>query len=109
MSRRAKLSARMRDVLVHDIADRSLSQARERLWADLSAMSTAELRGYVRARADAPVRHWAGQVAADRGLTRGVANELLQRALQRTTLVVVRQLSARPPAADYHVPLRIAG
>jgi hypothetical protein len=106
---RPKLAAQTADELVREIAKRSLDEVRDALRADLSRASKAELRGYVRARALFPVKQQVRRLIAERGLEPALVDDLLWPALERTTLLIVRQLTARPAAAADHVPLRIAG
>jgi hypothetical protein len=105
------LSKRAADRMVFLIAERSLAGVRERLWSNLSEMSAAELRGYVRARAFHTVRMQTRLVAREFQIPGDNLEAIELRALERTTQLVVRQPLRQPimPLPAAHVQLRIAG
>jgi hypothetical protein len=78
------------DQLVRLLSERSVDQVRDRLNADLSTMSAAEIRGYIRARALGVLRCQARLVAADAGQP-ALPDEVVMLALERTVHLVVRQ------------------
>jgi hypothetical protein len=106
-----KPTAQKVDELVHLVAEKSLAAARTRLSLDISEMSAAELRGYVRARAQRTVRLQCQQVARDNGLSSESVETLVQRSLERTTQLLINQPLRQPmmPLPTAHVQLRIAG
>jgi hypothetical protein len=97
--------------MVYLIADRSLDGAREQLSLETSRMCSAELRGYVRARAHCIVRVQAERAAAECGVPAGSFDALVASALDRTVQLVARQPVPLPvmPLPVPHVRLRIAG
>ena len=99
------------DECVHLVAERSLETARARFSLDLSEMTVAERRGYVRARAHRMVRVQARRVAAERGISAESFDQLIMRALDRTAQLIVRQPLRQTvmPLPAAHVQLRIAG
>jgi len=98
------------DRLAREVAERSLEPARERLSRTVWAMSPAELRGYVRARATRPVRVHARQALAHHRMQDTLLDDLVQSVLERTVHLLVREFLVQPvvamPAA--HVRLRAA-
>jgi hypothetical protein len=97
--------------MIYLIAERSLEPARAELSSDVSNMSAAELRGYVRARAHHTVRVQAEHATLSCGLPQSALDELVTAALERTVQLIARQPLRAPvmqlPAP--HVRLRIAG
>lgn len=92
------------DEVIREVMHRSASAVRRRMSAAADAMSDAELRGYVRARAARPVRCAAEELAAEQGW-RGVLTEsLIAAALERTVHSVVYQSRKQPlVAGGWHV------
>jgi len=80
------------DYLAREIAEASVADVRQRLRAQASPMNSAELRGYVRARALRSVRSHVRQRAAKHPQPILKADELIQAALERVVHIVVRQL-----------------
>jgi len=78
------------DQLVRTLSERSVEQVRGRLKADLSTMSMAEGRGYVRGRALGVLRRQALLVAAEAD-RHALPEEVVLQALERTVHLVVRQ------------------
>jgi hypothetical protein len=78
------------DRFVRMLSDRSVDEVRGRLKADLSTMSAAEVRGYIRGRALGVLRRQARLVAGDAGQTE-LPEEVILGALERTVHLVVRQ------------------
>jgi hypothetical protein len=111
--RRSQLlaSRRASNRVVLLIAERSLAAAREQLSANTSHMRTAELNGYVQARAHRIVREQARNAAMQRGLPVSSFEGLVLPALQRTAQLIARQPRAQAimPLPAPHVQLRIAG
>ena len=95
-NRRRMTSQNSRDQFVHVVADRCVPVIRQRLTADTSRMGVAELRGYVRARAQRVVNDQVLQILKKRGLTLSVRDPLTAQALERTVHLVVRQLIVQP-------------
>jgi hypothetical protein len=87
---------RFADAFVHEVAEQSLVGVRNRLRADVSAMSAAELRGYVRARAIRIVRQQTERWQSERGQNAALPDWALAQALERTTHLATRQLIAGP-------------
>jgi hypothetical protein len=108
---RMPVTAQKTDELIHLVAEKCLAAARTRLSLDMSEMSAAELRGYVRARAQRVVRLQCQQVAGEYGLSSESAEMLIKRSLERTTQLLMRQplRQAMMPLPTAHVQLRIAG
>ena len=98
------------DAVVREIAQRSAVPVLRRLRANTAAMSIAELRGYVAARALAPIRIQAQQVVAERRLPPHTLDEFVERSLERTIHAIVRERVVQPISAlpTAHVPLRAA-
>ena len=71
------------DVLVREVAQRSASVTRSRLHLDADQLSVDELRGYVRARAIAPVRWLTHELATERKIS-GRSNGSIGGASART-------------------------
>jgi len=105
------VTAQKIDELVHLVAEKSLAAARTRLSLDMSEMSAAELRGYVRARAHRSVRLQCQLVASENRLSSEIFEMLIQRSLDRTAQLLIRQSLRQPmmPMPTAHVQLRIAG
>ena len=97
------------DFLVREVAQRSASVTRSRLHLDADQLSFDELRGYVRARAIAPVRWLAHELAMERKISADQTAQLAGRVLERTVHAVLREISrpivTTPPA---YLPLRAA-
>jgi hypothetical protein len=85
------------DQLVRSLSERCIGEVTCRLKADLSTMSAAELRGYVRARALAVLRQQARLLEAETGRS-PLPAEVTLRALERTVHLVIRQLMTTQPA-----------
>lgn len=79
------------EYLAREIAEASIEDVRKRLRAHASSMSSAELRGYVRARAMRSVRSRLRQHAAKHPQPILNIDELIQAALERVVHIVVRQ------------------
>jgi hypothetical protein len=90
------------DATAREIAQRAAMITRSRLHIDAGNLDVDELRGYVRARAVAPVRFQVQQLAAEGRLSADVVEQLIGRALERTVHIVVREMS-RPVVAGSHV------
>jgi hypothetical protein len=97
----------MLDQLVREVAEHCFGDAQSRLSADWWRMDAAEMRGYVRARVYSDVRRCVTQATADCRLSHVAAEDLLARALERTTQLIVRQRPARPQAAETYPPPRL--
>jgi hypothetical protein len=76
--------------LVRSVSDRCVEDISRRLQADLSTMSAAEMRGYVRARAVSVVRKQSRLAAAEAG-QECLPEEVFTRALERAVHLVMRQ------------------
>lgn len=87
------------DQVARALSERSAGQVRGRLKSDLSNMSAAEARGYVRARALGVVRNQAHILAAETG-QQALPDEVVQHALERTVHLVVRQWMTTPAPAE---------
>ena len=85
------------DQLVRSVSERSVEGICHRLKADLSTMTTAEARGYVRARAIGVVRCQAQVVAAEAGQD-SLPEEVCSRALERAVHLVIRHKLTTPAA-----------
>ena len=99
-----------RDGLMHEIAERCTVETRERLGADLMNMSPDELRGYVKARAAAPVLLHARRLIAERRLHTENAAAFIEQTIERVTHSIVRE-AARSPIVSLPyaaVPMRAA-
>ncbi len=99
-----------RDRLMREIVERCTVETRERLGADLANMSAAELRGYVRARATAPVLTDARRLIAERRLNIEGLTEFVEQSIERVTHSIVREAAISPivslPCAA--IPMRAA-
>ena len=111
LHRLGSLHGNSMDALVREISDRSVAAARSRLKTSTATMSVAELRGYLRARAAQPVRMRARQVMANRRAHSAPMDELIDRALERTVHLLVRETMVQPVVAPpaVHVSFRAAG
>lgn len=87
------------DQFARALSERSVGPVRGRLKSDLSNMSAAEARGYVRARALGVVRNQAHILAAETG-QQALPDEVVQHALERTVHLVVRQWMTTPAPAE---------
>ena len=92
----APTSNQQLEQLIRDIANRSLAGSRRRLHGDVTKMSVAELRGYVRARAIRTVRERAMETVGRRQLPVATIDDVIQRALERTVHMLVRQVMVQP-------------
>ncbi|MEX0612227.1 MAG: hypothetical protein WD738_13540 [Pirellulales bacterium] len=88
-----------RDALAHDIATRSMATVMRRLHADTATMTSAELRGYIRARALNAVQTEARKLIAARQVQLPHADELIAAALEQTVHIVVQNLLSPPVIA----------
>jgi hypothetical protein len=106
---RAARAADSVDALVREIAHRSAIVTRSRLHLDADQLSVDELRGYVRARAIAPVRWLTHELATEHEISADQTAKLAGRALERTVHAVLREIS-RPIVATSpaYLPLRAA-
>ena len=97
------------DALVREVAQRSVLVTRSRLHLAADQLSVDELRGYVRARAIAPVRWLTRELATEHRISADQTAQLAGRALERTVHAVLREISrpivTTPPA---YLPLRAA-
>ncbi len=96
------------DKLVTAACRLSREATHARLTGDLTRMSAAELRGYVRARAFEPVWQSVELLTTDYNLSKPDSRELLWRSLEKTALLVARTYASRAKAVPY-VPLRLVG
>jgi hypothetical protein len=98
------------DQLIHDIAERAARSTMCHLSTNTAAMSTAELRGYVRTRALRSVREQIFQSRCDYSSNLECADAFFQSVLERTVHLVAGKLLVPPVAAipAPHVRLRIA-
>jgi hypothetical protein len=79
--------------LASQIAERAMAEVERRLSNSIHAMSSAEARGYVRARAARPVRQQMQFVLAGvPALTPEQTQEVLARATDRTVMLVVSEM-----------------
>lgn len=85
--------------IVRRLGERSVDEVRRRLQTDLSRMSVAEMRGYVRARAIDVLRREARLFGAETGRQTPLPDDVVMRALERTVHLVVRQLLTTQSAA----------
>ena len=94
---------------MREIAQRSALVTRSRLHLDADQLSVDELRGYVRARAIAPVRWLTHELATEHKISMHQTAQLAERALERSVHAVLREISrpivTTPPA---YLPLRAA-
>jgi hypothetical protein len=98
------------DGLVRQIVDASLPPARRRVSSEAMTMSAGELRGYLRARAVLAVRDQSRRMAAAHHLDGSLTEQLVERALERTVNLLVRELTQqlRLVIPTYEAPLRSA-
>jgi hypothetical protein len=99
-----------RDTLVHDIADQVLPVVMRRLVSNTAAMSAAELRGYLRARAWNDVRAAVRRNVAERRGQFAQERELVTDVLERMVYLALREHFV-PPVVSIpmpHVQLRAA-
>ena len=85
-----------RDDLLHEILQRAIVETRERLGADLTNMAPAELRGYVKARATAPLLVHVQRLVTQRRLSEHCGAELMEQLTERVTQSIVRDTSQSP-------------
>ena len=85
-----------RDGLLREIVERCVVETRERLGADLANMSAAELRGYVKARATAPVLTYVRRLVADRRLKADRIAEFVEQSIERVTHSIMREATLAP-------------
>jgi hypothetical protein len=73
-------------------------------------MNAGELRGYLRARAGLVVRDETRRIAAAHQLGDSVAEQLVERALERTVNLLLREFTELPPLIlpVYETPRRAA-
>lgn len=104
------LRSKQIDGLLRQIVEASLPQARQRIFSKATTMSADELRGYLRARALAAVRDQARRFSAGHCLKDFFAEQLHERALERTVNLLLRELTEQPPLIlpMYEAPLRAA-
>jgi hypothetical protein len=87
------------DVLAKMVTAQSLTEVRKRLSGKFEAMAIAEARGYVRARAYPVIHRRISLLAAQTGVLQPAKKTVaLQRALEQTVQLVVRNRFARPQA-----------
>ncbi len=98
------------DGLLRQIVEASLPTARRQISLEATAMSADELRGYVRARALFAVRDQTRRLSAAYQLENSSIEQLLERALERTVTLLLRELTQQAPLIlpMYDAPLRAA-
>ena len=98
------------DGLLRQIVEASLPTARRQISPEATAMSADELRGYVRARALFAVRDETRRLSAANQLDDSSTEQLLERALERTVNLLLRELTQQVPLIMpmYEAPLRAA-
>jgi len=98
------------DGLIRQIVEASLPLARRRISTEANTMSAAELRGYLQARALIVVGNETRRFSAKYHLQDLFAEQLLERALERTVNFLVRELTEQPPLVlpIYEAPRRAA-
>jgi hypothetical protein len=98
------------DGFIRQIVEASLETSRRRIFNEATTMSAAELRGYLRARALLSVRYQTQRVAAANQLNDKVAEQLVERALERTVNLLLREFTQQPPLIlpIYEAPRRAA-
>jgi hypothetical protein len=110
--RRVKLRVRetTEDFLAAQIAERSAAELAGQLSADITTMSTAELRGYLRARAICCVRARVAHAIATHQFAATQTDALVAAALERTASLLARDLKLPPVIAlpAPHVSMRAA-
>jgi hypothetical protein len=108
-NRHAQRAIQARDSLAREVAERSVAPTLPELTAIADNMSSAELRGYVRAHARPFVRDEANQLVGYEWPKRAF-DELVSTALEQATHAIVQQLKLQPIAVVPvpHVRLRIA-
>jgi hypothetical protein len=79
------------DDVLREVVRRASAQVRRRLNAATAAMSDAELRGYVRARATRPVRIAAEELSTEQGWRSVLTDSLVASALERAVHQIVYQ------------------
>lgn len=102
--------SRLVDGLLRQIVEAGLPAARQQISPEATAMSADELRGYVRARALFAVRDQTRRLSAAYHLENSSMEQLLERALERTVHLLVRELAHQVPLIMpiYEVPQRAA-
>jgi hypothetical protein len=93
--------------LLRQIVEASLPPARRRISTDATTMSAGELRGYLRARAVSAVRDQTRQFSAAYQLDNSLTQELLERALERTVNLLLRELTEQPPLVIPYIEPRL--
>jgi hypothetical protein len=97
------------DGILRAIVEASLPLARNRISTETNRMSASELRGYLRARALFVVRDQAHRLFAAQQFDDLPSEELLERALERTVSLLLRELTDEPPLVlPMYEPLRRA-
>jgi hypothetical protein len=98
------------DALAAEVAQRSLGYVRGRFGGDTLSMSSPELRGYVRARADAIIRFHTHEMLREHGVSTLHAEALSERALERTVYFIERELELQTHrlASNFHAAVRAA-
>jgi hypothetical protein len=91
------------DTLVHEIVERLWPAMHCLLGSNTAAMSAAELRGYLRARAFGPVRTEVLQCVADQCATAAKRDELISAALDRIVHLAIQEHWA-PPVVTIPMP-----
>jgi hypothetical protein len=96
--------------LIRQIVEASLPLARRRISTEATKMSADELRGYLRARALVAVGNQSRRFSAAYHLEDSFAEQLLERALERTVNLLLRELTEQPPLVlpIYEGPRRAA-
>jgi hypothetical protein len=97
------------DGLVREIVESSLPPARRRISTEATTMSAGELRGYLRARALVAVRDQTRRLSAQYHLDDSLAEQLAERALERTINLLLRERTEQPFILPmYEAPRRAA-
>jgi hypothetical protein len=98
------------DGLLREIVESSLPPVRRRICAEVAVMSAAELRGYLRARAHVAVRCQTLRLSAPYRFDSSSMEQLVQRALERTVNLLLRELTDQSPLIlpMFDEPLRAA-
>ena len=87
------------DTIVHEIAERCANATLPHLSAAAERMSSAELRGYVRAHAWPLIWAEVRRIESNQSLTKTDSNELAGRALEQTVYIVARACAGVPVVA----------
>jgi hypothetical protein len=98
------------DGMLRAVVEASLPLARRRMSTAATHMSVGELRGYLRARALFAVRDQTHRLSAAHHLDESLAEQLVERALERTVSLLLRELTDAPPLVlpIYEPPRRAA-